>query len=1317
MRRLLIMCLAMAWPLVAGAQDDDNDEDKGRIVRYLEEALSGLGRDVQIAGFQGALSSQVSMDRMTIADADGVWLTLTGAVLDWNRTAILRGEIEIERISAEKIDIARLPVSDEPASPEASAGFSLPDLPVSVDIKTLAAQEVALGAPILGEPITLTVEGAVTLEGGQGQATLSIERLNGPRGMFALVGSYGNVTRQLAIDLALDEAKDGIAATLLNLPGRPALALSVKGDAPIDEFVADIALKSDGEDRLTGRVSTQAVSDEGSPALEDAPERPRIISVDIAGDMTPLFAPQYRPFFGKDVALQSLVQLYPDGRVDLEKLKLQAASLSLEGALAVSADGLPEKFELMGLLEGPDQEPVVLPIAGPETWVQRAEITALFDASEGDAWIVDADLSGFQRPDMTLAKLNVAANGVIKGGDSRTVTARIDGMARGIEFVDQALTRAIGNALTLGGNVDWSEGEPLNLTDLLLTGEGLELSGAGDVTGLEEAVTFDGAFMARVDDLARLSDIAGRPLSGAVAAELNGEAALLTGAFDLDLNASGRDLSIGIDNVDAALAGESTFSASGKRDENGLRLRAAEVTTAAGTATASGFLRTDESDFKFAAALDDLGRFVAGAVGPLRVSGNAKQTSAGWLTDTNAQGPGGSDVSVEGTLTGLDTSPGFDGKIRARVDDLTPFSEVAARPLSGSVAAELEGAATLQTDIFDLDVIVTGNDLSVGIDKLDAALTGESRFAASGKRDENGLTLRAAELASSSVTASAEGFMTPEKADFEFAAAVDDLSRFVSGFAGPVKLSGMAADDGTGWIADVQGSGPFQSVVEGRLSASDGGEPRAELSGTIGNVGALIPDLPGSASFNAKAQQQGESWAIDTTGQGPGGSTFAVAGLIQSDASRATLDIDGTLPLALANRRLQPRAAQGVARFDLRLDGPLGLSSLSGQLSTSDARVSLPNLQNALSNVNATVTLGGSEAAIKSSAALATGGRLVVDGQVGLQAPFRTNLGIQILDAVLRDPKLFETVARGNLIMRGAVQNNLDISGRINLDRTEIRVPSTGLGGGNIPEINHVGEPRDVRQTRRYAGLLDKDEDSSGTSGGGTIGLDVLIAADSRVFVRGRGLDAELGGRFRITGTAADIIPIGGFDLIRGRLDILGKRLTLDEGTARLQGDFVPGLRLVASTVSDDDTVVSIVIEGRADDPEVRFQSQPELPEDEVLARLLFGRELGSLSAFQALQLASAVATLAGKGGPSFAERIRQGTGVDDFSVSTDSEGTATVGVGKYISDNIYTDVQIGDQSNSEINLNIDLSRRTKLRGSLGSDGGTGVGVFFEKDY
>jgi translocation and assembly module TamB len=204
--------------------------------------------------------------------------------------------------------------------------------------------------------------------------------------------------------------------------------------------------------------------------------------------------------------------------------------------------------------------------------------------------------------------------------------------------------------------------------------------------------------------------------------------------------------------------------------------------------------------------------------------------------------------------------------------------------------------------------------------------------------------------------------------------------------------------------------------------------------------------------------------------------------------------------------------------------------------------------------------------------------------------------------------------------------------------------------------------------------------------------LDIVIDAPSRIFIRGRGLDAELGGRLTIGGTTANVIPTGRFELIRGRIDILQQRFDLTEGNASLQGDFVPFIRLVATTQTDTGTTISIVVEGPASEPEVRFESVPELPQDEVLSQLIFGRNLESISPFQAVQLASAISTLAGRGGGAL-DRLRSNIGLDDFDVTTDEEGATAVRAGKYLSENIYTDVTVTSEGDTEINLNLDLTR------------------------
>ena len=64
-------------------------------------------------------------------------------------------------------------------------------------------------------------------------------------------------------------------------------------------------------------------------------------------------------------------------------------------------------------------------------------------------------------------------------------------------------------------------------------------------------------------------------------------------------------------------------------------------------------------------------------------------------------------------------------------------------------------------------------------------------------------------------------------------------------------------------------------------------------------------------------------------------------------------------------------------------------------------------------------------------------------------------------------------------------------------------------------------------------------------------------------------------------------------------------------------------LRLVAETTARTGTLVRIIVEGPLSDPDVVFSSTPDLPQDEVLAQLVFGVSLASITPFQAVQLAS----------------------------------------------------------------------------------------------
>ena len=253
MRKFLPLICALLLPSAVVAQTQQ-EEDKGYLTELIEENLSGVSRDVNIIGFQGALSSNASIDVLTVADAEGVWLTLEDVVLVWSRSALLRGAIDIEELSAERIVVSRPPVSEGAASgPAAEATpFALPELPVSIALDQLSVDRIELGEAFLGEPIAVSLSGQASLGGGEGDASVIATRLGDKSGVFEINGAYSNATRVLDLLLNLEEGADGIAARILDLPGRPAIKLAVEGNAPIDDYNATLAIATEGQDRLTG---------------------------------------------------------------------------------------------------------------------------------------------------------------------------------------------------------------------------------------------------------------------------------------------------------------------------------------------------------------------------------------------------------------------------------------------------------------------------------------------------------------------------------------------------------------------------------------------------------------------------------------------------------------------------------------------------------------------------------------------------------------------------------------------------------------------------------------------------------------------------------------------------------------------------------------------------------------------------------------------------------------------------------------------------------------------------------------------------------
>lgn len=453
---------------------------------------------------------------------------------------------------------------------------------------------------------------------------------------------------------------------------------------------------------------------------------------------------------------------------------------------------------------------------------------------------------------------------------------------------------------------------------------------------------------------------------------------------------------------------------------------------------------------------------------------------------------------------------------------------------------------------------------------------------------------------------------------------------------------------------------------------------------------------------------------------GPSGLTVTGGGRVPLSGSGLNVSVEGGAPLSIANRQLASRGARagGTARFALRIAGSTRNPAISGRISTNDASYADPLANLALNNIAVVADLNGERIVIgQGSARIAAGGGLSLAGSVSLNAAagYPADLEIGLDNARYTDGSLVVATISGRLGVTGAMIYDPLIAGSLTVNRAELTIPETIAGGGGDIDVKHINPPKKVSRTLEFTRADDGTPVPSGRPS--VARLNVSISAPNKIFVRGRGLDSELGGSVQLTGPVTDIQPVGGFQLIRGRLSILGKRIVFDEGKVTLVGDLDPFVDFVASSDADGATVF-ITVTGRASDPAIVFSSEPELPQDEVMARLIFGRSITELSALQVAKLASSAAQLAGGGGnSSLLDSFRQSTGLDELDVVTDSGGNAAVRAGRYIQDNIYLGVEAGASGSTRGTINIDITDNLKATGSTGSDGDSSVGVFFEKDY
>jgi translocation and assembly module TamB len=777
--------------------------------------------------------------------------------------------------------------------------------------------------------------------------------------------------------------------------------------------------------------------------------------------------------------------------------------------------------------------------------------------------------------------------------------------------------------------------------------------------------------------------------------------------------------------------------------------------------TAKGALRGQEIDINLKGAQTAAGGIsipsLNAMIGPNRIEGafelDSQYKPEGQVRFTLP------DLGLIGALAGQSITGALDGesKFASKGDAIEATIKARSNSLSG-FGAEIKG---LNADVSSPDLL---HGVVSGAVKADRIAQGANAIEAlSLDFDRQGAATQFALTAKfDGAPASAKGRLTPEGTGLRL-----DLQSLSAAPRGvPVKLSAPASLVITGGAVDLReiklalgggsvtlkgAAGGEKLALEARISAlpaelANTFSPSLGASGAISGTASVAgsPAQPkigfdltwkgaetaqtraaglGAFAITAKGSTKGDALSLDVTANGGGGLNGRVTGSVGlTGASALALKAEGKLPFAALASLTAPQgvALDGSADFQLSISGAATSPSITGRISTSGAQVTVIRQNLVINKIAATIELDGKQARIsRLTGDFASGGSLSVGGTIGI-APgsnYPANLTIDLNRAVYTDGRIVAAKLSGKLTLTGPLIAGPQLGGEIRIGRADITVPQSLPGSLGKLNIRHVDPPADVAAQAKAIGR-DKPRAVDEANGNNTgLGLNLTISAPRQIFVRGRGLDAELGGQVRVAGSAASPRVIGAFTMQRGRLSIVGRRLDFTSGSITFTGGMMPALDLVAtSTLSS--TTATVTVSGPAADPKVTFSSSPALPQDEILAQLIFGRSASSLSAVQIAQLADAVAALAGGQSSSLFDKLRQGLGVDDLDLGTDENGNTAVSVGKYINKRTYLQFQQGsDSSSTRAIINLDVGKGVKLKGSAGADGSTGAGIFYEKEY
>lgn len=1284
----------------------------------IEQVVSWMsdGR-IKVDGLSGRFPGALRARRIALGDQTGTWLTIEQARLDWSPARLIDGDLQITTLAATRVSVARLAET----STTSKSSHAIP--PVRIAINDFHIDRLDLAAPIAGTAASVSVKGNLHLQSlTQGAFALDVERLDGA-GRYQMSGTIAPNAMTGRIDVS--EPMHGPLAGLIGLPdlGPLSIAASLNGPRRAEQMRLSL---SAGPLTADARGTIDLVSKTLDVALTSA-----------APAMAPRPDLRWQSLHLDSHVQGSFVSPVASGHFAIEALK--AGEIGV-GQFDADLDGHNGTINLTASVAGlrvPGSQPDLF-AAAPLTLRATAVLNApnrpmTFALSHPlIAASGQADFGGAPAGSMTVSIPDLAPYATIAGTNLRghaDLTAKfaqrdgamnigVDGTI-GVTGGLSAATALVGERATfsLAGVLD---NQRVAIDKFAFDGKALHVSAAGS----RNNDVIDGSWNATLSNLSDLMP----SLAGTLAASghVHGPShdLAMTAQATADVATAGlpkETVTVSLQAQGLPVAPSGSIAAHGRLAGAPLELAAALNRQHDGTVefvldrlhwkSASGQGKVTLSpeasvpvghvEFRMA-RLDDLA--------PLMGMTVAGDISAAFDT---LQVEGAPQARLQAAMHRLQ----FDGN---RIDRLTADARIA-NPLQHPILTATVSVDGIASGDFTGTAQLTANgppdSLALRVASNLQTPRGPAHLSATATGDLPGKNLRLASLRATYAGETAR-LLAPAKVSLAAGLSVDQLrlgvndavialaGRMTPTLALTVSARNVSPAAAEPFLPGFKGSGTIalDGKLHGTLAAPEG---TLRLTGrrlqlNAGGVGAVPPaDIDATAMFTQGTARlrasltSGSNLHLQLAGTAPLRLAAPFDLRLSGDADLVMLD-----PLLTPNGR----AARGQVTLDLGVTGTIAAPRATGTIRL--ARGSVQDFVQGIdiTDLNGLIRADGDTLHIVKLTGRA-GGAVSIAGTIGiLQPDLPIALTVTAQNARLPSSDLLSATISADITVRGTLRQMLSVGGDVHVAKADINIPDSLPKSVAVLNVRRPGAKPVLPPTPSLR-----------------IMLALVIAAPEQVFVRGHGVDAEMGGTLKIGGTSAAPAINGGFDLRRGTYSLAGQTLNFTKGKVAFGGTGLtnklnPTIDFVADNTANGVTA-TLTITGYADAPKIQLSSSPELPQDEILARLLFGQSVKQLSPFQVAEIAQAIASLSGSSGPNPLASVRKGLGLDRLTVgSTSGGGGASAEAGKYVANGVYVGTKHNMSGGSQAQVQVDLTKRLKLESTVGTGGTPVTGATIEND-